>query len=64
VVTHKEKEQENNDDNDDDDDVPCCVCNERDYDENNLIVFCDGCNIAVHQSTSLFLLYSFHLFHI
>lgn len=33
----------------DNDDVPCCVCNEGDQEEGNLIVFCDGCNIAVHQ---------------
>lgn len=31
------------------DDVPCCVCGERDYSDNNLIVFCDGCNLAIHQ---------------
>lgn len=30
------------------DDVPCAVCNDRDYEAKNLIVFCDGC------STSLF----------
>lgn len=30
-------------------DVPCCVCDERDYDEANLIIFCDGCNIPIHQ---------------
>jgi hypothetical protein len=34
---------------DDDDDLPCCVCNEGDSDASNLIVFCDGCDIAVHQ---------------
>jgi len=33
----------------DDDDLPCCVCNEGDSDASNLIVFCDGCDIAVHQ---------------
>jgi hypothetical protein len=32
------------------DDVPCCICNDGDCDKNNMIVFCDGCNIAVHQS--------------
>jgi len=36
-------------DHEDEDDIPCCVCNERDYDDSNLIVFCDGCDIAVHQ---------------
>jgi hypothetical protein len=30
-------------------DVPCCICNDGDYEENNQIVFCDGCDIAVHQ---------------
>jgi len=33
----------------DEDDIPCCVCNEGDSDTSNLIVFCDGCDIAVHQ---------------
>jgi len=33
-------------------DVPCCVCNERDSSDDNLIVFCDGCNIAIHQSNN------------
>uniref|UniRef100_A0A6B2L0R8 PHD-type domain-containing protein n=1 Tax=Arcella intermedia TaxID=1963864 RepID=A0A6B2L0R8_9EUKA len=35
--------------NEDEDDIPCCVCNDRDYHEGNLIVFCDGCDIAIHQ---------------
>lgn len=30
-------------------DVPCCVCGDRDSEDSNLIVFCDGCSIAVHQ---------------
>lgn len=30
-------------------DIPCCICNDGDYDDNNLIVFCDGCNLPVHQ---------------
>jgi flagellar biosynthesis GTPase FlhF len=33
----------------DTDDVPCGVCGDRDFDEGNQIVFCDGCNVAVHQ---------------
>ncbi|QPG73940.1 hypothetical protein FOA43_001255 [Brettanomyces nanus] len=27
----------------------CAVCNRNDCDSSNAIVFCDGCNIAVHQ---------------
>eukprot|EP01114_Cavostelium_apophysatum_P015898 TRINITY_DN4426_c0_g1_i2.p1 TRINITY_DN4426_c0_g1~~TRINITY_DN4426_c0_g1_i2.p1 ORF type:complete len:685 (-),score=216.74 TRINITY_DN4426_c0_g1_i2:37-2091(-) len=30
-------------------DVPCSICQEELHTSNNLIVFCDGCNIAVHQ---------------
>eukprot|EP01099_Mayorella_cantabrigiensis_P004345 TRINITY_DN3260_c0_g1_i1.p1 TRINITY_DN3260_c0_g1~~TRINITY_DN3260_c0_g1_i1.p1 ORF type:complete len:145 (+),score=16.79 TRINITY_DN3260_c0_g1_i1:643-1077(+) len=26
-----------------------CICSDPDYEEDNLIVFCDGCNIPVHQ---------------
>jgi hypothetical protein len=31
------------------DDIPCCVCGVGDYDDSNMILFCDGCDIAVHQ---------------
>lgn len=30
-------------------DQRCAVCNDSDYDNSNAIVFCDGCDIAVHQ---------------
>lgn len=30
-------------------DQPCAVCNESECDNSNAIVFCDGCDIAVHQ---------------
>ena len=37
-------------DNDDaPEDARCDVCNDGDFEDNNLIVFCDGCDIAVHQ---------------
>ena len=29
------------------DDVPCAVCNDRDYEAKNLIVFCDGCSMSL-----------------
>jgi len=30
-------------------DLPCSVCNAPEWNEENLIVFCDGCDVAVHQ---------------
>jgi hypothetical protein len=33
-----------------DDDDCCAICNDPDYSEADNIVFCDGCNVAVHQS--------------
>ena len=32
------------------DDVPCCVCLGREGEDGNEIVFCDGCDLAVHQA--------------
>lgn len=31
----------------------CCICNDGTSDDTNQIVFCDGCDIAVHQGTSV-----------
>lgn len=39
------------------DDIPCCACCQRDQDDENLIVFCDGCDIAIHQGTPSFRLF-------
>ena len=36
-----------------DNDVACCVCNDDDTSDANLIIFCDMCNIAVHQASGL-----------
>ncbi|XP_014667075.1 PREDICTED: protein Jade-1-like [Priapulus caudatus] len=33
-----------------DDDTICTVCRSPDYEEGNEMVFCDGCDIAVHQA--------------
>jgi len=30
-------------------DILCLICNDGDYQENNLIVICSKCNISVHQ---------------
>jgi len=32
-----------------DEDEKCCVCGTPDSIDTNMIIFCDGCNIAVHQ---------------
>ncbi|KAI8885320.1 hypothetical protein K501DRAFT_246252 [Backusella circina FSU 941] len=29
--------------------VPCVICNDSDVENANAMVFCDGCNLAVHQ---------------
>jgi hypothetical protein len=33
----------------DEQETPCQVCNDPDYTDVNQIVFCDGCNLCVHQ---------------
>ena len=38
------------DESDDSDGEVCVICSEGDADEDNNILFCDGCDIAVHQN--------------
>jgi hypothetical protein len=33
--------------------IPCVICDESDVENSNVMVFCDGCNIAVHEGTKL-----------
>lgn len=35
--------------NDDEDDMPCSACDDRDWDDDNPILFCDGCDMAIHR---------------
>lgn len=32
------------------DDAKCSICNNGDYEDEDMIVFCGNCNMAVHQS--------------
>jgi hypothetical protein len=34
--------------------VNCCICNDGTSDDTNQIVFCDGCDIGVHQGKDYF----------
>lgn len=38
----------------DEEDVPCCACTQREDTEANPIIFCDGCDIAVHAGNLCF----------
>lgn len=48
LPTSRARGGENGDDDDDDDEL-CCVCGSGESEEDNLIVFCAGCQLAVHQ---------------
>lgn len=30
--------------------IPCCICNKIEIQENNHIIFCSKCNIAIHPN--------------
>jgi hypothetical protein len=42
--------QEEEDQNSNPDDIVCLICNDGDYEDNDLIVYCSSCQMTVHQS--------------
>lgn len=45
-----------------DQDALCCICSNGEVDNLNQIIFCDLCNIAVHQVGLILLLFEFSFY--